>query len=345
MCKSSTIAGAPAVKIMDWTKVPDNELATDIDDMDSVGDAKAREKRRRLCAAEEAERCWKEEERYQKEAEAEQKWEAKKAKRGASTAAEARKWQQTESEAQASRSWLNTSMCIRCARLRLSCIIPAGVKGWLACGSCAKAKEWCKWPEVEMLVSRVGTSPQGGEHRKWAKKVVDDNDDDDIVILSGQKTKRQGGSEMLEEITDRQWGELIQVVSTHMDVANGHLEQIASMAQSNGCKVQRHHLLMEGLVGQQQVLLSKLVEGVGAAGSGGAGEVVKDPEELKELQEMQGEGLGGQEETKGVPGGVLGDELENAPGNELENGMGVEDGTGEEGQQSQAKGKGKEKAL
>ncbi|KAG6326639.1 hypothetical protein ID866_12451, partial [Astraeus odoratus] len=38
-----------------------------------------------------------------------------------------------------------------------------------------------------------------------------------------------------------------------MDVANGHLEQIASAVQSNGHKVQWHHLLMEGLVGQQQV--------------------------------------------------------------------------------------------
>ncbi|KAG6327349.1 hypothetical protein ID866_11739 [Astraeus odoratus] len=107
-----------------------------------------------------------------------------------------------------------------------------------------------------------------------------------------------------------------------MDVANGHLEWIASVAQSNGCKVQWHHLLMKGLVGQQQ-----------------------DPEELKEPQEMQGEGSGGQEETKGVPGGAPGDEPENALGNELENGTGVEDGAGEEGQQSQAKGKGKEKAL
>ncbi|KAG6326739.1 hypothetical protein ID866_12351 [Astraeus odoratus] len=128
-----------------------------------------------------------------------------------------------------------------------------------------------------------------------------------------------------------------------MDVANGHLEQIASAVQSNSCKVQRHHLLMEGLVGQQQVLLSKLVEGAGAAGSGGAGEVVEDPEELKEPQETQGEGSGGQEEIEGVPGGAPGDELENVPGDEPENGAGVEDGAEEEAQKD--KGKGKEKAL
>ncbi|KAG6326258.1 hypothetical protein ID866_12830, partial [Astraeus odoratus] len=91
-------------------------------------------------------------------------------------------------------------------------------------------------------------SPRGRECKKWAKKVVDDDNDDDIVILSGQKTKRQGGGELLEEVTDRWWGELIQVVSTHMDVANGHLERIASMAQSNGQKMQWHFLLMEGLV-------------------------------------------------------------------------------------------------
>ncbi|KAG6327256.1 hypothetical protein ID866_11834 [Astraeus odoratus] len=129
-----------------------------------------------------------------------------------------------------------------------------------------------------------------------------------------------------------------------MDVANGHLEWIASTAQSNGRKVQQHHLLMEGLVGQQQVLLSKLVERVGAAGSRGAGEVVKDPEELKELQETQGEGSGGQKETKGIPGGAPEDEPENALEGEPANGTGVEDGAEKEAQKED-KGKEKEKAL
>ncbi|KAG6328020.1 hypothetical protein ID866_11068 [Astraeus odoratus] len=90
------------------------------------------------------------------------------------------------------------------------------------------------------------------------------------------------------------------------------------------------------------MLISRLVKLLGAAGSEGAKKVTKGREEL---QEMQGEGSGGQEETKGISGGVPGDELEDAPGNELENGTGAEDGAGEEGQQSQAKGKGKEKAL
>ncbi|KAG6327445.1 hypothetical protein ID866_11643 [Astraeus odoratus] len=103
-----------------------------------------------------------------------------------------------------------------------------------------------------------------------------------------------------------------------MDIANGHLEWIASTAQSNGCKMQQHHPLMEGLVGQQQ--------------------------ELKELQEMQGEGSGGQEETEGVPGGALEGEPEDVLGNEPGNGTGVEDGTEEEAQRK-VKGKGKDKAL
>ncbi|KAG6327187.1 hypothetical protein ID866_11900 [Astraeus odoratus] len=62
---------------------------------------------------------------------------------------------------------------------------------------------------------------------------------------------------------------------------------------------------MEGLVGQQQVLLLKLVE---------------------------------------VAGGVPEGELEGVPGNEPEDGAGVEDGAGEEAQKKD-KGKGKEKAL
>ncbi|KAG6326761.1 hypothetical protein ID866_12328 [Astraeus odoratus] len=292
-CKSSMVTGTPVKKTVDWTEVPNEELATDLDDTDSV---------------EEAEKCWKEEERRQKEAEAEQRRKDKERKQAA--AAKARKRQWADLEAQASRSWTNVSVCIRCTRLKLICIIPAGVKKRSACGLCVKAKERCEWPEVEMMASRARMSPRGGECRKWAKKAADD---DEIVILSGRKTKQQGGGETLEEIT--------------------------STVQSSGCKMQWHHLLMEGLVGQQQLLVSKLVEMVSAAGSGGAKEVAEDQEGPKELQ---GEESGGQEgETEGVPGGVL----ENAPGEEPENDTGVEDGTETEGQQSKAKGKGKEKAL
>ncbi|KAG6326966.1 hypothetical protein ID866_12123, partial [Astraeus odoratus] len=251
MHKSSMTTGALAVKIMDWTKVPDEELVTDIDDMDLAEEAEKHQKE--------------EEERQQKEAEAEQKWKDEERKQAA--AAEARKWQQADSEAQ--------------------------------------AKERCEWPEVEMMASRAGMLPQGGEHKKQAKKAANDND-------------------------NNKWGELIQAVSTHMDMANSHLERIASAAQSNGRKMQRHYMLMEGLVGQQQVLLSKLVEITSAAGSGGSKEVVEDQEELKELQ---GEESGGQEgDTEGVPGGAPEGEPEDALGNELEDGAGAEDGAGEEAQ-------------
>ncbi|KAG6327033.1 hypothetical protein ID866_12056, partial [Astraeus odoratus] len=340
--KSSTVTGALAEKSTNWTKVPDEELVTDLDDMHSVGDVKVREKHRRLRTASEAERRWKEEEaRHQREAEAEKKQEAEKRKQAA--AAEARKQQWADSEAQASGSQANVSACIRCARLGFMCVIPTGVKKRSVCRSCAKAKERCEWLEIGLSASRTATSPRGGQKKKRARKMADEDDDDEIVILSGWKTKQQGGGESLEEITDRRWGELIWAVSTCMDVANGHLERIASVAQSSGRKMQRHHLLMEGLVGQQQVLLSKLVKVVGAAGSGGAREVVEDPEEPKGLQGTQGEGLGGQEETEGVPGGVPEDEPEDVPGNEPENGTGAEDGAGEEAQKD--KGKGKEKAT
>ncbi|KAG6329142.1 hypothetical protein ID866_9947 [Astraeus odoratus] len=84
MCKSSMTMGALAEKTTDWTKVLDEELATDIDDMDS---------------AEEAEKCQKEEEvRQQREAEEKWKQEAKERKQAA--AAEAKKQQQADSEAQ-----------------------------------------------------------------------------------------------------------------------------------------------------------------------------------------------------------------------------------------------------
>ncbi|KAG6328428.1 hypothetical protein ID866_10662 [Astraeus odoratus] len=106
------------MKTVDWTKMPDEELVTDIDDMDSVGDVKSWKKCRRLHVACDAE-MWKaeeacqeaeeqkqkhqaeevekkqkdEEKRHQREAEAKQKQEAKKARQGASAAAEARKQQ------------------------------------------------------------------------------------------------------------------------------------------------------------------------------------------------------------------------------------------------------------
>ncbi|KAG6326980.1 hypothetical protein ID866_12110 [Astraeus odoratus] len=140
-------------------------------------------------------------------------------------------------------------------------------------------------------------SPQGGECKKWAKKAAGKDNNNKIIVLSGQKTKRQGGGETLKEVTDQQWGELIQAVSTCMDVANSHLEKIVSMSQSNGCKMQWHFLLMEGLVGQQQMLVSKLAEMTSATGSGRAKEVIEHQEEPKEPQETQGEGSGGQEET------------------------------------------------
>ncbi|KAG6328025.1 hypothetical protein ID866_11065 [Astraeus odoratus] len=128
-----------------------------------------------------------------------------------------------------------------------------------------------------------------------------------------------------------------------MDIANGHLEKIAGTSQSNGQKMQCHYMLMEGLVGQQQMLLSRLVKIASATGSGGVREVIKDTEEPKEPQE---EGLGGQEkEMQGVPGDAPGDEPENVLGNELGNGMGAEDGPGGDGPESKAKDKGKQKAL
>ncbi|KAG6329144.1 hypothetical protein ID866_9945 [Astraeus odoratus] len=305
--KSSTTMGALVVQTVNWTKVLDEELATDIDNMDLT---------------EEAEKHCKEEEvRQQKEAEAEQRQKDKERKQAA--AAEARKWQWANSEVQASGSQVNMTVYIRCARLRLSCIIPAGVK---------KSKQG------------QNVTMRGEEWKKQAKKVAGKDNDNEIVILSSWKTKRQGGSKTLKEITDQWWGELIQAVSSCMDIANSHLEQIASALQSNGQKKQWHYMLMEGLVGQQQVLLSKLVEIMSTAGSGGSKEVTEDLEEPKEPQEMQGEGLGGQEETEGVPGGMPEDEPEDVLGNELENGTGAEDGTGEEAQKKD-KGKGKGKAT
>ncbi|KAG6327045.1 hypothetical protein ID866_12044 [Astraeus odoratus] len=219
-CKSSTTMGALAVKTVNWTKVLDEELVTDIDDTDLV---------------EEVEQCQKDKEvRHQREAE-EQKWEAEKVKQA--TAAEARKQQQADSEVQVHKTM---------AELHHTSGHQEKVGMWIMC------------------------EDQGeGRERKKRMKKADGDDDDEVVILSGQKTKQQGGGKSLKEISDQQWGELIQAVSSRMDIANSHLEKIVSVAQSNGWKMQWHFLLMEGLVSQQQMLVSKLVKIAGAAGSGG----------------------------------------------------------------------------
>ncbi|KAG6329303.1 hypothetical protein ID866_9788 [Astraeus odoratus] len=72
---------------------------------------------------------------------------------------------------------------------------------------------------------------------------------------------------------------------------------------------------MEGLVGQQQLLLSKLVKIVGG----------------KPQKPQGGESRGQEDETEGVLGEVPEGELEDVPGDELEDGTGAEDGTREEG--------------
>ncbi|KAG6328334.1 hypothetical protein ID866_10756 [Astraeus odoratus] len=262
--KLSLTMGALAMKSINWMKVSDKELATDLDNMDSrYGEQKRHNERQRSGNGNARWKRWKNTRRRR----------GSRKKQGPSRSGKLRRLNEVDQKAAAGRFGGPGKQKPDEHVL--------GVKKRSACGSCTKAKERCEWLEVEMMASRARTSPQGGEHKKWAKKVADD-DDDEIVILSGQKTKWQGGGKTLEEITDRWWGELIQAVSIHMDVANGHLEWIASAAQSNGHKVQWHHLLMEGLVGQQQVLLSKLVEVAGATGSGGEREVIEDPEELKE---------------------------------------------------------------
>ncbi|KAG6327195.1 hypothetical protein ID866_11894 [Astraeus odoratus] len=321
--KSSMTTGAPAMKTVDWTKVLDEELATDIDDTDLRYKGQKRRDERPNGSARR---------KRQKNAGRRRRRGDKRRQRQSRNRRMRRGDKPLLQRPESNSGLIQRSRQVGAGRM---C-----VKKWSVCGSCTKAKERCEWPEVEMMASRAGMSPWGGERKKQMKK-VDGDDDDEVVILSSQKTKRQGGGETLEEVTDQWWGELIQAVSSHMDIANGHLEQIVSAAQSNGHKMQQHHLLMEGLVGQQQMLVSRLVEIASAAGSGGAGEVIEGSEELKEPQETQGEGSGGQEGTEGAPGEGPGGVLEDALGDEPENGARLEDGAGEEGQQS----KGKEKAL
>ncbi|KAG6326789.1 hypothetical protein ID866_12301 [Astraeus odoratus] len=196
MCKSSMTMGTLAVKGIDWMKVPDKELATDLDDMDLVGNAKAPEKHRRLCAAcdteiqraeevhqEAEEREWKhqaeEVEKHQKEEEVRQREEAEKEKKRKAEERKQGKWE--------------LGKCVHMYQMHEA-------------GAYMHHTNWGQ----EVFGMWVMCEGQGMmEHKKQVKKVADNNDDDEIVILSGQKTKWQGGSKMLEEISNQWWGELI----------------------------------------------------------------------------------------------------------------------------------------
>jgi hypothetical protein len=155
---------------------------------------------------------------------------------------EARKHQRADSYMDAARRWEDVPKCARCARLDLVCRVPPGLKKKMACSGCAKVKEKCEWPEAGATGSSKGkagmTLPRGGEKKKQVRslkaRVEDEVDKDDeikveVTGMRGRDVSEARGSWSLVEVVDRRLGELIDMVTSRLDVTNNQLWEMASM--------------------------------------------------------------------------------------------------------------------
>ncbi|KAG6327780.1 hypothetical protein ID866_11309 [Astraeus odoratus] len=210
----------------DWTKASQAELAWNENDPVPITKAKfnklccckhiREEEEQKWCEAEEAEKHQVEAEEAKRQAEVEA-WvkAAKEVERKWKEAKAQKKRQQVESAA-------GEAQCLCCARLNSPCKISSGTRKRMACMRCAKAKERCKWPEVEVglvkkTVTTMTTSPRGGEKKKRVKQATqkEEGDDEGEPVLVGTQSVSKGGSrgrESYQEMVDHQWGKLIEAV-------------------------------------------------------------------------------------------------------------------------------------
>ncbi|KAG6328418.1 hypothetical protein ID866_10671 [Astraeus odoratus] len=174
MCKSSTIMDAPAKKIVDWTKVLDEELVTDIDNTD----LRYREQRKRD---------------EKPKGSARQKRQKNARRRRRQDIREKQKWKDKE-------------------RKQGACLHYAEV-GKQELGKCIHMYQMHKagayvhhtdWGQEAFGVWVMCKGQGMMEHKKWVKKAADKDEDDKIIILSGWNTKWQGGD---SEHGTEQWEE------------------------------------------------------------------------------------------------------------------------------------------
>ncbi|KAG6326815.1 hypothetical protein ID866_12274, partial [Astraeus odoratus] len=232
--------------VSDWTTVPDAQLNWDNNDMEETTTTKFQEKCwRKKVWEEEEHKCWEEEERRKAE-EAEQRRKAEEAR--ARTAAEEK---QKHEEAAAK----------ECAKNDLPCEVAMGVKKRSACIGCAKLKEKCEWPAVEIGggSSKQVTSLQGGEKKKRARKSTMA---DDEVVVEGRKMGQPeaGGNdavaEAICELTRELTGRLDTLTSGILEELQGQsnmLENLVKTQQNIGRKMSWNYAILEDMLGELEV--------------------------------------------------------------------------------------------
>ncbi|KAG6325687.1 hypothetical protein ID866_13401 [Astraeus odoratus] len=181
---NSSSTSTPSV-MSDWTTIPNAQLNWDNNDMEEVATTKFQE--RCWCKKiQEAEECkCQEEEECCKAEEAEQRCKAEEA-RACTTTEEKQKHKEAAVK--------------ECAKNDLPCKVATGMKKRSACVGCAKLKEKCEWPAVEIGggSSKQVTSLQGGKKKKRVRKsTVVDNE----VVVEGWKMGQleAGGNDMVAE--------------------------------------------------------------------------------------------------------------------------------------------------
>ncbi|KAG6326753.1 hypothetical protein ID866_12336 [Astraeus odoratus] len=275
--------------VSDWTTVHDAQLNWDNNDMEETATVKFQEKCWCKKAWEEEECKCQEEEEHCKAVEAEQRCKAEEEARACTATEEKQKHEEAAVKEQGAAEAQKKQQC---AKNNLPCKVVMGVKKRLACVGCAKLKEKCKWPAVEIAGggSKQVTSLQGGKKKKRVRKstMVDDK-----VVVEGWKTGQPeaGGSDMVAEaiceLTRELTGQLDRLTSGILKELQGQsnmLENLIKTQQNIGWKMSWHYTILGDMLGELEVFAANL------------GELLEEEDMVEEedLEEARGEleGLG-----------------------------------------------------
>ncbi|KAG6327230.1 hypothetical protein ID866_11859 [Astraeus odoratus] len=290
----------------DWTTIPDAQLNWDNNDTEEIATTKFQERcqckkiwEAEECKCQEEEELCKAKERHKAEEEAractateeKQKCEEAVAKEQVATEAQ-KKQQQVESEVGPGGSQFHNLKCLRCAKNDLPCKVVMGVKKRLACMGCAKLKEKCKWPVVEIGggSSKQVTLLQGGEKKKRARKSTMA---DDKAVVEGQKTgqlEARGSNavaEAIHKLMRELTSQLDMLTSGILEELQGQLnmlENLVKIQQNISQKMSWHYAILEDMLGELEVFATNPGEPLEE-------EYVVDEEDLEEVRgELEGLG-------------------------------------------------------
>ncbi|KAG6327685.1 hypothetical protein ID866_11404 [Astraeus odoratus] len=273
---NSSSTSAPSI-VSDWTTIPDAQLNWDDNNMEEIAAAKFQERcwHKKIWEAEEC-KCQEEEEHHKAE-EAEQRHKAEEA-RACAAAEEKQKCEEAAVK--------------ECTKNNLPCEVAMGMKKRLACMGCAKLKEKCEWPVVEIGggSNKQVTSLQGGKKKKRAKKST--MVDNEVVVegwkmgqleAGGNNTVAEAICELMRELA----GQLDMLTNGILEELQGQsnmLENLIKTQQNLGWKMSQHYTVLEDMLGELEVFATNL------------GELLEEEDMVDEedLEEVRGEleGLG-----------------------------------------------------